>query len=1086
MGNRSFVLITTFLIFLLAEVSVPSFANGINSDEVEQNDKKELRGKVVDGNGDPLIGATVRVKINGGDATITNMDGDFKLKAPNGEFSIEISYVGYKPKTVKVKDNRQLTITLDEDSNTLDEVVVIGYGTVRREALTGSVTSIGGKDIAQVPVTSVAEAMVGKLAGVQITSADGSPDADIIVRVRGGGSITQDNSPLYIVDGFPVDDLKDIAPTDIESIDILKDASSTAVYGARGANGVVNITTKRAKQGKASVSFNAYLSLRQLSKKLDVLDPYEYVLMQYEKARLSSSTPTSFIEKFGDPSEFYIYKGYKGDDWQDIIMGGTTATQYYNVTVNGSSTRNQYNLSLTHTNAPGILAGNGQKKTFLNFKMKSELFKFLSIEYNTRFVNTETDGAGTDAVRVLDALEYAPTQGLQEFMETPPVTGEFTPDEEDYVTKYNPLENTFQNWKEKGSTVFNTTAALNVKFTKNLTFRSEFGIDYNYGYQKRFYGPKNSNAEKYSDGLPYVELTKTETPKTRLANTLTYQFKIQKRHSLNVMLGQELNNSQVVTNFSSVRYLPMSITPEEAFDNMTLGEAYQTTSKKSTPERLSSFFGRVMYDYKHRIYGTFTMRADGSSKFAPGNRWGYFPAASAAWRISEEEFLKSTFVSNLKLRLSAGVSGNNRISSDLWKTTSALSTSKSPGWGETLNSYYTYGSSYLPNPDLKWEKTITNNIGVDFGFWNNRLSGTLDLYVNNTKDLLVPSTIPQTTGYSQQQTNVGETQNKGVELALNGLIVNNRDFTLSANFNIAFNKNKIVKLSSGVDEWQKASRWASTDQTPYEDYLVRVGDCVGLMYGYVNDGIYQVDDFDYNATTGKYTLKPGVVDCSSLVTVMPGAPKFKKLGTVDPDETNPQITTDDLTVIGRAMPTCSGGFGLNSTFKGFDLSIFFNYMIGNDVYNGNKMHLTAFWRNNVSTTGNLSTLVDSKHRFRYFDDDGNDLRTDPEALAEFNKNATMWNPTTIGSPIMMSYNVEDGSFLRLNTLTLGYTFPKRMVRKAGISNLRLYVTGYNLWLLTKYTGYDPEVNTMSGLTPGIDCNTYPRSRTYTFGVNLTF
>lgn len=552
------------------------------------------------------------------------------------------------------------------------------------------------------------------------------------------------------------------------------------------------------------------------------------------------------------------------------------------------------------------------------------------------------------------------------------------------------------------------------------------------------------------------------------------------------MIGQELNHQQTLTDKEATRYFPVDITPEAAFDNMTMGEAYLTESSKTTPNRLASFFGRIMYDYDRRYYATITVRADGSTKFAPGHQWGVFPAASLAWRISEEEFLKNNdIISSLKLRLGSGIAGNNRINDDMWKTTYRLSTSKTPGWGEVINSYYGYGSSYLPNPSLKWEKTITNNVGIDFGLFNERLSGSLDMYLNNTKDLLVPSTIPQTTGYEQQQTNVGQTQNKGIELTLNGLIINNRNFSLSGNFNIGFNKNKIVSLNSGETKWVKKSGWASTDQLPNEDYLVLVGETVGLMYGYTNDGIYQVDDFNYNPTTGEYTLKPGVVDCSSLVTVMPGAPKFKKIAPVKEGEINPQITTDDLSIIGRAMPKFTGGFGLNATYKGFDASAFFNYQVGNDVYNGNKMHLTSWWRNSET---NQLTLVDSKHRFRYFDDAGNDLRKDPELLKDFNKNATMWNPTTVGTAIMMSYNVEDGSFLRLNTVTIGYTLPRHITGKVGISNLRFYFTGYNLWLLTHYTGYDPEVNVNNrdGLTPGIDCNSYPRNKTYTFGVNLTF
>ena len=1052
--------------------------------EESQQSNRAFKGKVTDSHGEPLIGATVMIK--GTDTgTVTDLDGNFVLRSSKKTAKIEISYIGYQTKIVEAELNKTISVELKEDSEMLDDVVVIGYGTVRREALTGSVSSVSGKAIAAVPVASAAEAMVGKLAGVQITTADGSPDAEIQVRVRGGGSITQDNSPLYIVDGFPVDNLNDIAPTDIESIDVLKDASSTAVYGARGANGVVVITTKRAKEGRATVSFNAYTSVRTASKKLDVLDPYEFVLLYYEANKLKSSEPTSFYDKYGMPEEFHIYKDYEGDDWQDEIMGKPTISQYYNVTVGGSSGKTRYNLSLTHSNAPSVLAGNGQKKTFLNFKLSTDIFKFLTFEYNTRFVNTQTEGAGTDAVKVLDALEYAPTQGLYDFMELPEEDENYDPSDEDYIQRYDPLQEASQNWRRKGGTTFNTTAALNFKLFKGMTFRTEFGIDLsNTSYDKRFYGPEHGNAEKYGDGMPYIEMTTKSSPKYRVTNTLSYQFDLFKKNHFNFMIGQELNHQQTLTQKVATRYFPVDITPEAAYDNMTMGEAYLTESNKTTPNRMASFFGRVMYDYDRRYYATFTVRADGSTKFAPGNQWGFFPAASLAWRISEEDFLKDNdYVSSLKLRIGSGIAGNNRIGDDMWKTTYKLSTSKTPGWGEVINSYYGYGSSYMPNPSLKWEKTITNNLGIDFGFFNDRLTGTLDLYLNKTVDLLVPSTIPQTTGYEQMQTNVGSTQNKGIELTLNGLIVNNRDFSLSGNFNIGINQNKILSLNSGETVWYKKSGWASTDQLPNEDYLVLVGESVGLMYGYTNDGFYQVDDFNYNPTTGEYTLKPGVVDCSSLVTVMPGAPKFKKIAPVDENEVNPKITTDDLSIIGRAMPKFSGGFGFNATYKGFDASLFFNYQVGNDVYNGNKMHLTSWWRN--SETNQLS-LVDSKHRFRYFDDEGNDLRTDPEKLKEFNKNATMWNPTTVGTAIMMSYNVEDGSFLRLNTVTLGYTLPRHLTAKAGISNLRFYVTGYNLWTLTKYTGYDPEVNVMNGLTPGIDCNSYPRSKTYTFGVNLTF
>ncbi len=1046
-----------------------------------------VKGVVHDQQGEPVIGATILVKgTNAG--TMTDIEGKFDINVKDIQKDIlVITYIGMKTKTVSIDGKTQIDVVLEEETAHLDEVVVIGYGTQRRGDLTGSIASVSGKELNNMPVASAAEALVGRLPGVQVTSADGSPDSDVMVRVRGGGSITQDNSPLYIVDGFQVDNIKDIPPSDIESIDVLKDASATAVYGARGANGVIIVTTKSAKGGKVNVSFNGYMQVRTLAKRVPVLDPYEFVMLQYEKARLGSSEPTSFLNKYGDVDELYIYKGYSGDDWQDQILGKTAISQNYNVSITGSKDKTKYSLSATYSDSPSILAGNGQTRFNTNFKLSTQLVKNLTLDYNTRFMDNTVDGKGTEGVRVLDALEYAPTQGLRDFMDMPPVSENFTPEEEDYVQRYDPLEYVQQNWRKRRGTLFNTSLSLTWSIINGLVYRPEFGIDYGYNQNKLYYGSKANKAVTESESMPMTEWEKSNSSRYRFAQTLTYKFDIANDHNFNVMIGQELNHYQLRSNTTGVRYFPLGISPETAFDNQGLGTSYTNSSSTSTPERLASFFGRVNYDFDHRYMFTFTMRADGSTKFAPGHQWGYFPAAAVAWRISQEEFIKNVKVlSNLKLRLSYGASGNNRIADDMWRNVYKISTNRSPGWGETLNSYYAPSAQYLTNPNLKWETTYTRNLGLDFGFFDERLFGALELYWNTTKDLLVPSDIPSSTGFTQQLTNIGQTSNRGVELSMTGQIVDTKDFQLSANFNIGFNRNRVDKLAEGETMWELMSRWASTDQLPNNDFRLIVGQQTGLMYGYVNDGMYSVDDFDYDAylNNNKWVLKPGVVDCSSLVTVMPGAPKFKKMSEVEEGTDNPKITEDDIVMIGNANPKISGGFGLNATLKGFDLNMFFTFMAGHKVYNGNKMHLTSWWRNNERC--NLSTSVDSQHRFRYFDDAGNDLRQDPQLLSEFNKNATIWNPTTIGTAIMMSDNAEDGSFLRLSTVSLGYTIPYNITKKFGVRTLRVYVTGSNLFCLTKYTGYDPEVNIQKGLTPNIDCNVYPRSRAYTFGLNINF
>jgi hypothetical protein len=377
-------------------------------------------------------------------------------------------------------------------------------------------------------------------------------------------------------------------------------------------------------------------------------------------------------------------------------------------------------------------------------------------------------------------------------------------------------------------------------------------------------------------------------------------------------------------------------------------------------------------------------------------------------------------------------------------------------------------------------------LGFDFGFFRERLNGTLDFYWNTTKDLLVPSDIPGQTGYTKIMTNVGQTSNKGVELALNGYIIEKKDFTLSANFNIGYNKSRIDKLASGETEWIISSGWASTQLLNTDDYRAYVGGQKGLIYGYVNDGFYTLDDFKgYNTATSQWELKEGVVNSYNVSgTPKPGIAKFRKLTEIDPNDPNSYyITEEDRQVIGNTNPKFSGGFGVNATFKGFDMMLFFNYMYGNDVFNANKVQLTSTWNKNQNNWG-MEVSMDK--RWRYVDNMGNYVGNDAQAMAELNRNATIWSPLSFGRPVAMTYGVEDGSFLRLNTASLGYTLPENITRKVGIKRLRVYTTGYNLFILTKYTGYDPEVNIDKGLSPAIDNNTYPRSRTYTFGAQLTF
>ena len=1043
-----------------------------------------VTGTVTDDYG-PVIGATVIVQGTTIGCT-TDLDGKFSLaNVPNVDKAVlKISFVGMEEVKEPLKGRTSgINIHMTESASMLEDVVVIGYGTQKRGNLTGSISSVSGKILEKVQTTSAAEAIVGKLPGVQVTTVDGSPDAEVKILVRGGGSITQDNSPLIILDGFEVSSLNDVPPTDIESIEVLKDAASTAIYGARGANGVILVSTKNPTEGRVSISLNTYIQTKTLSNKLDVMDPYEFVLMQYENARQKSSNPTDFNNKYGHAYEHYIYQGDPGTDWQDEVFGTHPVASYLDLSVNGGTEKAKYKLAFIHQDQPSVMVGNGLKQNNLNASFNFKPFKFLTMEYRTRLLHKEVDGSGTEGVSLLDALRQAPTEGLDEYMTLPEDDTYFDPDQLEEIVRFNPKEESEKNYKKRINKSLNTMGALTWDIAKGLTLRNEFGFENNTEEQRKFWGMGTKNA-KNNNNQPMAEWMMKQGTKWQLTNVLNYNFTLDDdAHDIRLMLGQEIKNQQTTTKTYSTRYFPENTTAEKAFDNLSLGTPYENSSKADSPSRISSFFGRINYGYKDKYLATFTLRADGSSKFAANNRWGFFPAGALAWRLSNEDFMQDvTWISNLKLRLSYGTSGNDRIDADLYQKLYGVSSKTPAGWGEMSHYYYQfYNTKYVYNPNVKWETTVTRN----FGFFKERLSGTVDIYWNTVKDLLVPSDIPGYTGYTKLMTNVGQTSNKGIELQLNAYIVETKDFSLNATFNIGHNKNKIDKLASGEKEWILTSGWNKSVMNA-DDYRAYVGGTSGLIYGYVNDGFYKVEDFEYfDSKSRTWKLKEGVVDSSPLSdTPRPGNAKFKKLTPVDPNSSNPyQLTEADRTVIGNTTPKFSGGFGLNATYKGFDLSMFFNFMYDFDVFNANKVMLTT-WADNHEN--NFGMEVASDKRWRNFDDMGNEIRYSPELLAEFNKNATMWNPTSIGKPISMSYAVEDGSFLRLNSATLGYTLPQEWTKKAGLNKVRFYVAGSNLFTITGYSGYDPEVDIATGLTPNIDNNRYPRSRTYTFGAQLTF
>tara|TARA_R110002050_G_scaffold300779_1_gene472593 strand:+ start:14213 stop:17710 length:3498 start_codon:yes stop_codon:yes gene_type:complete len=1044
-----------------------------SAQKTEVGQSKTISGRVTDSSGAPLPGVTVVIKgtVKG---TITDVDGSYSLPSVPGDGTLVFSFVGMKTQEVAVSGQSIIDVVLAEDAIGIEEVVAIGYGTVRRKDLTGSVASVSGNILKDIPVTSAAQAIVGRIPGVQVTKTEGSPDADIKIRIRGGGSITQDNSPLYVVDGFPVDNINDIAPTDIESIDVLKDASSTAIYGARGANGVILITTKGGFDGKGKVSYNMYFGVKDITKTLDVLDPYEYVYWQYEIA----PDADYFSRYFGDFGDFGLYKQMKGTDWQDEVFGKTGTSMYHNLAFSGGSKISKYNISLTRNDEKEIMMGSGYERTNLTVKTLHKINDWLTIDFNSRLSDYYLKGAGTSSnSRLAHAVQFRPVDGLIDFVDSDLDDGDF---EVSSSFILNPVKQTNDDYKRYKNLTFNFNGAATIQFSKNLQYRFEYGYQYGERTNKHFYGLNTSNSLQYGE-QPLASIEKTDMKSYRLANVLTYNKRdFIPGNNLTIMIGEELNYSKSESVTSSAKYFPKYIDAVSALSMMELGTTDPIETSDNPAAKIASFFGRLNYDYKGKYLASATFRADGSSKFAPGNQWGYFPSVSSAWRISDEQFMKETeqWLSNLKLRVSYGQSGNNRISDNAWRKTFSVSTGKLFIGNEDTPTAYLTPNSILSNPDLKWETTVTRNLGLDFGFFKQRLTGSLEAYKNTTKDLLISATIPSNTGYSTQWQNIGETSNKGFEIVLNGVICDQKDLKVSVSFNIGFNKNKIDKLGE-TKRWEQTAGWARSDG-PSGDYLIEEGGKIGLMYGYETEGMYSFNDFDYN--DGSYTLKEGISDNSALINAvrfLPGALKLK-------DQNDDMVVnTDDKVVIGDANPKHSGGFNLTAQYKMLDFSAFFNWVYGNDIYNANKLYFTSFASGRYYK--NLLNIMNSENRFTYISQETGAVVSDPAELQEMNKNSTIWSPANSLVPLH-SWGIEDGSFLRLNNITVGYSVPKNLLNEFRIEQLRFYFTAYNLWTWTNYSGYDPEVDTQRStpLTPGIDWSAYPRSRSFNVGLNLTF
>lgn len=1042
---------------------------------------KQITGTVTSSeNNQGMAGVTVSVK-GSKTSTTTDAQGNYKITVDNKATTLIFSSTTFISFETAINGRTVIDVALTPDVKMIDDVVVVGYSTIKRKDLTGSVSSINSKQLKDFPLSSAAEALQGKLAGVQAISSEGAPGADIIIRVRGGGSITQDNSPLYIVDGVQVDNaLSIISPQDIASIDVLKDASTTAIYGARGANGVVIITTKSGKNGKTQVSYNGTYGSRKITSFMDVMQPYDFVLWQYERSRGSIADSSSFAQTYGTTWDTLSnYKNVKFVNWQDEVFGRNARFQNHVVSVNGGNQSTTFNLSLTGNREEGIQITSGFNRNILNFKLDHKATEKLRIGMTARYIDQTIDGIGTtnSGTRTTNRLRH--TINYRPFELEKPGFGIDDFDEAYFLASAgatNPVLLTYAEYRKQRSKATYLSGYASYNILKNLTFRTTLGFDNSNIRTDLFYSKITGTARNFAS-LPVAIIGQQNNYTINNSNTLQYTVNnYKKHHDFSVLIGEETVDRRGSTNTIETRYFPADIDAKKALANMGLGAAPSgsaqplPTSAEYVPYRLASFFGRATYGYDDKYLFTFNLRADRSSKFNAENGTLVFPSASAAWRFSREKFMENvSWLNDGKIRYGYGSVGNDRIADLLYLQL----------YGVT--GQYAFNHSILPglapialaNPNLRWEKNTTSNLGIDLSLFKNRVQFTMDIYKNTANDLLLRTPIPSTTGYSFQIQNRGSTSNRGVEFQIGATPVSKKDFTWTSNFNIAFNKNRIESLG-GPDQLTITSGWQGSDGV--DDYIAKVGSPVGQMYGFVTDGFYTVNDFDYNPTTQTYTIKAGIAFNGVYGVPQPGMLKWKDL---NGDGT---ITADgDRTIIGDANPKFTGGWTNQFSYKGFDLSIFVNFVVGNDIYNANKIEWTD------GAFANLNMLDIMKDRWTNIDANGNVVR-DPAELTKLNANAKIWSPVRVQRWWLHSWAVEDGSYLRFNNLTLGYTLPKNVLNKMKISTLRVFGTVNNLATITNYSGYDPDVTSRRSdpLTPGVDFAAYPRSRTWVFGVNVTF
>ena len=1054
------LLLRTLLLVVSLTIAMESFA------------QTAIVGRVVDTSDNPLIGVTVIIKgTNKG--TSTDLDGNYSITVGK-EQTLTFSYLGYTSVEELVGSRTVINVKMAEEATTISsvEVVSVGYGTVARRDLTGSVAKVDMESMMKQTVTTFDQALAGRVAGVVVSTSDGALGQEANIIIRGNNSLTQSSAPLYIVDGFPMESsmASTINPNDIESTDILKDASATAIYGARGANGVVVITTKSGMEGAPKVNFNASWTISQISNKIDLMDPYEFVELQSEMCTISNSTNPYFAyenPETGLPTTLEDYRGLEGNDKQDEIYR-TSFTQNYHVALSGGKDGMRYNASFSALDQDGIIERSNFQRYQGKFNFTLPLFKKkLVLNMNANYSRAITNGiTPTDAQQsssssgwlIYSTWGYRPIRPIgsnQEDIDTE-LTDSEVAGNNDY--RYNPAITVREEYRKTIVDYLSANAALTWTIIPDLKLKVTGGYVLNkrkreeFNNSSTYTGNPNSPSGKGVNGAIYW----TDQSTWLNENTLTYKRRFGRSHNVDFLGGLTFQGQKQSYDGVSATQLT----------NETLGLAglhtgnYQVVTPWRRNWTMMSFLFRANYNFRYKYYFTVSFRADGSSKFPEHNRFGYFPSAGASWNFNRENLFKDQkWLSNGKIRASWGRTGNNRTSTpyDFYaQITTTPGSSNSFDYvfgGENVSGYYT---SNMANDRLMWETTTQYDIGLDLGFFEDRIRFTADWYMKDTDDLLLNATMPNSSGYNTAMVNIGKIRNTGWEFSLETVNVKSRNFQWTTSFNIAFNTNEIRALNTGENTLMpNPLTWDNKFNQQYP-YISQVGKPTGLMYGFIYEGTYKNEDFN---EAGQ--LRDGIPFMQEYTRdqIKPGDAKYMDING------DGIITDDDRTIIGCGQPLHTGGFGNNLTWKNFDLNFFFTWSYGNDVLNANRLIFES------GSSRELNQLSSYVNRFNAETNPTSDI---PRAYAN-------------GTMVYSSRVVEDASYLRLRSISLGYNLPSRALRKIHLSAMRIYLTVDNVWTITGYSGPDPEVSTRNSvLTPGFDWSAYPRAIGFTAGVNITF